>query len=282
MSNVGSPPRISIVTPSYNQGQYLAETIESILNQDYPNLELIIIDGGSTDDSVEVIKRYESHLAYWVSEKDSGQSEAINKGLRRATGDLFNWINSDDILFPGALWRMAEAHARHPEAELLIGWGARSDAEGSITRVTVPPRRCSMSPLNWSFFIYQQAVFIATAAIKRVGGMREDLPLIMDTDLYYRLFRDGCRYVRVNALIGMIREHEEAKGVAQRDLYDPETVEVLHEYGIHPARMTMGRAKTKICRVLDGSYLQSFALLRKWRGRRPWDTGELSGAPRRT
>ncbi|UCD51491.1 MAG: glycosyltransferase [Phycisphaerales bacterium] len=273
MSDVESPPRISIVTPSYNQARYLPETIESILNQDYPNLEYIIIDGGSTDGSIDIIKRYESHLAYWVSEKDSGQSEAINKGLGRATGELFNWINSDDILFPGALWRMAEAHTKHPEAELLVGCGARSDAEGRITRVTVPPRRCSMSPSNWSFFVYQQAVFIATEVIKRLGGMREDLPLIMDTDLYYRLFRDGCRCVRVNALIGMIREHAEAKGVAKWALYAPETLEVLHEYGIHPARMTVGRAKTKICRVFDGSYLQSFALLRKWQGQRPWDTG---------
>jgi glycosyltransferase involved in cell wall biosynthesis len=272
MTDADSLPRISIVTPSYNQGQYLPETIESVLGQDYPNLEYIIIDGGSTDGSVDVIKQYESHLAYWVSEKDSGQSEAINKGLRRASGDLFNWINSDDVLFPGALWRIAEAHARHPEVELLVGCGARSDAEGRIIRVTAPPSRFSLAPSNWSFFLYQQAVFIATEAAKRVGGMREDLPLIMDTDLYYRLFQAGCRYRRVDALIGMIREHAEAKGVAKKDLYDPETLVVLREYGIHPARMTIGRAKTKVCRFLDGSYLRSFTLLRKWQGRRPWDT----------
>ena len=265
-------PRISIVTPSYNQAKYLTQTIESILKQNYPNLEYIIVDGGSTDGSVDIIRQYESHLAYWVSERDSGQSEAINKGLYRATGVLFNWINSDDVLFPNALWRIAEVYREHPDADLVVGYGAKSKADGTITRITVPPREFSMSPANWSFFVHQQSVFIATQTITRLGGVREDLSSIMDADLYYRIFREGCRYVRTHALIGVIREHAEAKGAAQKEHFVAEKLDVLGQYDIRPIRMRAGRVKTRLCRLLDGSYLRSFVLHRKWRGRRPWES----------
>src|SRR5262249_26474448 len=109
----GTPwPRVSIVTPSYNQGQFIEETIRSVLLQGYPDLEYIVSDGGSSDKSVEIIKKYQSWLAYWVSERDNGQSHAIKKGLARATGDLFNWINSDDVLLPGALAAVGGASCR--------------------------------------------------------------------------------------------------------------------------------------------------------------------------
>src|SRR5687768_13083798 len=101
-------PKISIITPSYNQGRFIEETILSVINQNYPNLEYIIIDGGSTDNTVEIIRKYEQHLAYWVSEKDGGQSEAINKGFKKATGDIVCWINSDDFFMPGALSKVAD------------------------------------------------------------------------------------------------------------------------------------------------------------------------------
>ncbi len=100
-------PKISIITPSFNQGQYIEQTIQSIINQNYPNLEYIIIDGGSTDNTVEIIKKYESYISYWVSEKDEGQTDAINKGLEKSTGDIINWLNSDDYLAPNALHNIA-------------------------------------------------------------------------------------------------------------------------------------------------------------------------------
>jgi glycosyltransferase involved in cell wall biosynthesis len=102
-------PKITIITPSFNQGKYIERTIQSVLSQDYPNLEYIIIDGGSTDQTVDIIKKYERHLKYWVSEKDNGQSHAINKGLKYATGDIINWLNSDDYLEPQALNVIAES-----------------------------------------------------------------------------------------------------------------------------------------------------------------------------
>ena len=118
-------PRITIVTPSFNQGGFLSETIESILNQDYPNLEYIVIDGGSTDESLDIIKRYEDQLSYWCSEKDRGQSDAIMKGFNRATGELFAWVNSDDVLLSSCLSVIADCYLR-ASVFTLISLAAKS------------------------------------------------------------------------------------------------------------------------------------------------------------
>src|SRR5258707_6129118 len=116
-------PRISVVTPSFNQGAYLERTICSVLDQKYPNLEYLVIDGGSTDESVEIIKRYERHLTYWVSEPDTGQSNAINKGFARTTGTILAWLNSDDRYLPETLGAVAAAAAAHPDADVFVGTG---------------------------------------------------------------------------------------------------------------------------------------------------------------
>src|SRR6266850_561949 len=115
------PPKISIVTPSFNQGRFLEETILSVLNQGYPNLEYILIDGGSSDQSLEVIRRYEEHLAYWISEKDRGQVDAINKGLNRSSGDIFAFINSDDVYLPGTFAAVAEYFEADSRREWVCG-----------------------------------------------------------------------------------------------------------------------------------------------------------------
>ena len=116
-------PRITVVTPSFNQGQYIEETIRSVLLQGYPNLEYIIMDGGSTDESVKIIKKYEPWLSYWVSEKDCGQSHAINKGWQRSTGDLVAWLNSDDYLAPGTLRQVARIYCQHQDLPFGLIYG---------------------------------------------------------------------------------------------------------------------------------------------------------------
>ena len=115
------PPKISIVTPSFNQGQFIEETIRSVLDQDYPNLEYLVIDGGSTDQTIDIIRKYETQLSYWESEKDRGQVHAINKGLARATGDIFAYINSDDIYLPGTFATVAKYFDEHAHPQCSVG-----------------------------------------------------------------------------------------------------------------------------------------------------------------
>src|ERR1700733_11361468 len=134
--------KISVITPSYNQGQFIEETILSVLNQDYDNTEYIVIDGGSTDNTVEIIKKHENKLAYWVSEKDNGQSHAINKGFKLATGDIICWINSDDILIQGALKRVSQYFSDNPDKLIVNGYTMRIDSTSNIlfTHFVMEPR----------------------------------------------------------------------------------------------------------------------------------------------
>jgi len=263
-------PRITVVTPSYNQAQYLPETIESVLNQEYPNLEYIIVDGGSTDGSVEIIKRYERYLAYWVSEKDSGQSDAINKGFGKSTGRLFNWINSDDVLFPGALYRIAQAYRARPDAALIAGGHARCDCHGRVRRISVPPSRRAITPESWVIAVGQESTFVASEMFRLVGGVREDLHCKMDADLYYRVFAAGGRYVRASGLVGMIREHPAAKGTANREDWAVEERQLFDEYAIVRTRHDTAKRWLRVGRSLDGSYLRSFVMSIRWKGRTPW------------
>jgi glycosyltransferase involved in cell wall biosynthesis len=153
-------PKISIVTPSYNQGQYLEATIRSVLLQDYPNLEYMIVDGGSTDNSVEIIRKYEPWLAYWVSAPDNGQADAINRGFDRATGEICGWLNSDDIYEPGALQRVARTLTSNPDVDLVYGNGWQIDADGAKTT------RCHWvgpldpaTQLNWNQILQPAALW---------------------------------------------------------------------------------------------------------------------------
>ena len=126
------PPLVSILTPSYNQGRFLEQTIQSVLSQDFPDMEYIIVDGGSTDDSVEIIKRYANRLAWWVSETDQGQTDAINKGFAHASGEIFAWLNSDDTYQPGAITQAVESLLAHPEASLVYGDANLIDEHGRL------------------------------------------------------------------------------------------------------------------------------------------------------
>ncbi|MBC8184622.1 glycosyltransferase [candidate division KSB1 bacterium] len=181
-----SLPRISIVTPSYNQGQFIEETIRSVLLQGYPNLEYIIIDGGSTDNSVELIKKYEPWLTYWTSEKDRGQSHAINKGFQRVTGEIFAWLNSDDFFLPGALQRVAaEFHAQNGLA-MMAGECINVDIAGvEISRKqsnTFDPLVVLISGKP-----AQPATFFHRRMLDEIGFLREDLHYPLDREYILRI-----------------------------------------------------------------------------------------------
>jgi len=217
----GSPwPRISIVTPSYNQGQFIEETIRSVLLQGYPNLEYIIIDGGSTDNSVEIIKKYEPWLAYWVSEPDRGQSHAINKGWERATGDLLAYLNSDDTYLPLALVQVATWWRENPSAAAFVGAVSYCDESSSIRNVGVP-RLPMPAPLDLSvvdheeWHLPQQSGFWNRSVLGQVGRfLREDLHYTMDRELYYRLARAGT-FILGDMPLATYRFHGHSKSISQ-------------------------------------------------------------------
>lgn len=181
-------PKISIVTPSFNQGKFLEKTILSVLEQDYPNLEYIVIDGGSTDNSVEIIKKYEQHLTYWVSEPDRGQSHAINKGFERATGEIFGWLNSDDWYHPGALKAVAEAFAANPDAGAVVGAGDMVDADGNQMYM-FPPFDVNLTSLfHWiDRFFMQPSCFFRSNTWNVCGQLTEHIHFAMDLDYWIRI-----------------------------------------------------------------------------------------------
>jgi glycosyltransferase involved in cell wall biosynthesis len=258
-------PKISIVTPSYNQADFLETTIDSILSQNYPNLEYIIIDGGSTDGSVDIIRRYSKSLTYWCSEKDRGQSHAINKGFSRCTGTLFNWINSDDALVPGALNNLADAYLKDPDNPLYVGHHIRTDEMGRILKISTAPRKNVVSPSNWIFSFGQQSTFISSDVFRCMDGVNEDLFIIMDIDLYYRILKTYSRFHRINAFIGMIRTHAQAKGETQKVLWGRELPAAWNRYNITKRRRKFYEIRMRLLKALDGSYVLSLYYTMKWK-----------------
>ena len=213
----GKPwPKISIVTPSYNQGQFIEETIRSVLLQGYPNLEYIIIDGGSSDNSVDIIKKYEPWLSYWVSEPDKGQSHAINKGFKLATGEIYAWINSDDYYLHGAFAVVGEAFTGLQEKAILLGYGDVVDVEGVFLDTRKIERIDSEALLNWeeNWFL-QQACFWPSVCWDTVGGLNEDLEVLMDYDLWFR-FLKHYPFVYRDKPLGVLRYYEDTKSYRER------------------------------------------------------------------
>jgi glycosyltransferase involved in cell wall biosynthesis len=202
-------PRISIVTPSYNQGHFLEQTIQSVLSQGYPNLEYIIIDGASTDGSLDIIKRYENRLAYWCSEKDRGHYDAVNKGFSKSTGEILGWINSDDIYFPWTLFSVAEIMAQLPEVDWLSTlFAAGVDYHGRLCGLLPLPGFSKEAFLEGKNlpgedtltvpfgYLQQESTFWRRGLWEKVGGIRTEYKLAGDFDLWARFFQHadlwGC------------------------------------------------------------------------------------------
>ena len=210
-------PLISIVTPSYNQGDYLEETIRSVLEQDYPELEYIVMDGGSTDGSVEIIRKYAERIAHWKSEPDAGQSDALRRGFEIATGGFLAWINSDDSLEPGALKAVGEFFVSHPDVELVYGNMNFIDAGGRRLFTAYPVLDLRIL-LYENRFIPQQAMFWRRGLYEKVGGIDPTLRFAMDFDLTLRFLREGARVGKIDRILGNFRVHPEAKSSTIRDV----------------------------------------------------------------
>ncbi|OGP75693.1 MAG: hypothetical protein A2V86_15445 [Deltaproteobacteria bacterium RBG_16_49_23] len=182
-------PLVSIVTPSYNQGRFIEETIQSVLNQDYPNLEYIIVDGGSTDGTLDILKTYGGRIR-WISEPDSGQSEAVNKGFRMSRGEILGWLNSDDTYIPGAIRCAVEYLVGHPEVAMMYGDGYEVDGQGRRVRKFPTPEKFDLDRLMYRWnYIQQPAVFMRRDPLFEVTLLDPTLHWSMDYDLWIRIGR---------------------------------------------------------------------------------------------
>ena len=233
-ARVSHCPRVSIVTPSYNQAQFVEETIRSVLLQGYADLEYIVIDGGSQDGSVDIIRKYEKWLAHWVSEPDRGQSDALNKGFARATGEILGWNNSDDLYCPGAISHVAALFQNEPDTQVVYGSCYDIDATGKkIDEHWAMPfdRRF---PLYSGTGLHNQAMFWRRSLMRQVGMLDPNLQFCMDRDFVLRLIWNG-KVARTTAYLGAFRVHAGSKTAQMQDLHrrEREMVKLRYQH-YHP------------------------------------------------
>ena len=225
-------PKITIVTPSFNQAQFLEATIKSVLDQNYPNLEYIIVDGGSTDGSVEIIRKYADRLAWWVSEKDSGHADALNKGFAKATGDVLAWINSDDMYTPWAFAVVGDIFRQLPEVQWLTAMGGNWDAQGRLLHVhaldTHKGVGCRLDYLCGNYqWIQQESTFWTRALWEKAGGRLDvSYKLAVDGELWARFF-DHERLCFLNTSLSGFRVHETNRSSLMWDEYNREMCRVV-------------------------------------------------------
>jgi hypothetical protein len=266
-------PRITLVTPSFNQAAYLEETIRSVLLQGYPNLQYLVIDGGSTDGSVDIIRKYAPWLDHWVSESDRGQSHAIQKGITRANGEWFNWINSDDFLAPGALFALASA-LEPPGAVAVCGMTANLQGRDVFSRYTASIRPDWPGGL-FSLRVNQPGSLLHLPAVRQAGGVREDLHLVMDLDLWLRLLRrhGPTAFRQIDREVATYRYHEAAKTCAGTDVFALEEFAVLADLAASIPGLNLAeglqqlRARCSVVRVpttSDGPVILAPTAERAW------------------
>lgn len=243
-----SYPKISVVTPSFNQGQYLEQTILSVLGQNYQNLEYIIIDGGSTDNSVEIIKKYEAYLKFWVSEPDNGQSQAINKGFKLASGDILAWLNSDDLYIPGIFNEICKLininepgiyigeciHFRD-EDKSIISWGSEVVNSSNTIDLTI------------NDFIIQPSTFWTRKTWSKLGDLREDLHYGFDWEWFLRATKKDVCFFPLNFPVSLYRIHNEQKSQFRSI---PRQREILEIYSSYNHRI--GLLYEKLCNERTG------------------------------
>lgn len=225
-------PRISIVTPSFNQHPFIEETLRSVLAQNYPNLEYLVLDGGSHDGSVEIIRRYAPWLDYWASEQDHGQADAINRGWQRATGEIVAWLNSDDTYLPGALTAVAQTFLDQPAVALVFGDCNIVDAATQVLEV-IRPRAVDVARILLANPIPQPATFIRRRALEQVGFLDPGFRYTMDHELWVRLARQ-FRFAYIPRPLANFRMYRGTKSVSELEGFLPEYIAIYERAAQDP------------------------------------------------
>jgi GT2 family glycosyltransferase len=257
LSPLSEHPLVSIVIPSYNQAAFLERTIKSALEQDYPYLEHILVDGASTDNSLEIIKKYGNQLAWWVSEKDNGQGDAINKGMAHAKGEIVAWLNSDDCYLPAAISAAVEAFQANPDAVMVYGDMLAIDENDFVTN-TFRYHQLTLEDLFCFQIIGQPAVFMRREVFEQVNGLELNFHFFLDHHLWIRIAAQG-KIVHVSQIWSAARYHSKAKNRAQATQFGREAFRILdwvasdENFAPVPARVAR-RARASAHRV-DARYL---------------------------
>jgi glycosyltransferase involved in cell wall biosynthesis len=225
-------PKISIVTPSYQQGPFLEWTIRSVLKQEYPNLEYVVMDGGSKDETIEILERYQDRLAYCESAPDKGQADAVVRGFEHTSGEIMAYLNSDDLLAPGALHFAARFLTEHPEVDAVYSHRVFIDEQNRVTRYWILPPHHTWMMQRWDY-IPQETCFWRRRTYEKVGGINRDFQFALDYDLFVRFMKYG-RMERANRFLGAFREHPSSKTTRQEGPH-PEVEKVYETHGIRIA-----------------------------------------------
>ncbi len=266
------PIRITIVTPSFNQAEFLDETLRSIIAQRDFIHEFFAIDGGSTDGSVDIIRRHADQMDYWVSEKDAGQSDAIQKGFSRATGDFLFWLNSDDVLLPGALEKVHDALGNHPDWDALTGHHVRMDARSRIISMHRTPGENPLAARWGIHHVIQQTCFFRRSLYEQIGGLNLGLHCVMDTELWCRMFEAGSNWGHIPEYLAGFRQHPTAKGSAEKwfQMYREEEKMLQEKYPQYCAdnlKHHAGLLYYRAGQMLSGRHLLALNDARRSRGR---------------
>ena len=264
--------KLSIITPSYNQARFLDETLRSVISQRAQIHEYFVIDDGSSDNSVEVLRKYENQIDWWIAQKNAGQANTLNTGFARASGDVLAWLNSDDVYLPGALARVRDAFDRHPEWDAITAYHVRMDDQ---SRIQTMHRISAEDPklARWGMHHgNQQTFFFRRSLLQRVGAIDPELRCVLDGDLWCRIFDTGAKWGHIQQYLAGFRQHAAAKNSSeawkQRYSYEGELMRQRYpQYNANTFKHRLGIWAYRATQILSGRQLCAWADTRRYRGK---------------